>query len=52
MYTYYGVGVGVTGVHTPDGVIACEDNVLGPVVVTCPVPGKAPFNSSVPEEGN
>src|SRR6266566_7926898 len=47
---YYGVGV--IGVHVPEGVTACEDNVLGLVIVTCPAPGKAPFNSSVPEAGN
>ncbi len=45
-------GVVVTGVHAPEGVTACEDTVLGLVVVTCPAPGKAPFNSNVPEDGN
>src|SRR5436190_18740419 len=37
-------GVGDTGVHAPEGVTACEDSVLGLVVVTCPAPGKDPFN--------
>jgi hypothetical protein len=45
-------GVAVTGVHAPEGVTACEDIVLGFVVVTCPAPGKAPFNSTVPDAGN
>lgn len=45
-------GVGDTGVHVPEGVTACEDIVLGLVVVTCPAPGKAPFNCNVPEAGN
>jgi hypothetical protein len=45
-------GVGDTGVHAPEGVTACEDMVLGLVVVTCPAPGKPPFNSNVPEAGN
>ena len=45
-------GVGDTGVHAPEGVTACEDSVLGLVVVTCPAPGKDPFNSNVPEAGN
>ena len=45
-------GVGLAGVHAPEGVTACEDIVLGLVVVTCPAPGKAPFSSNVPEDGN
>ena len=48
---YYGVGV--TGVHVPEGVITCEDTTLGLVVVTWPDPGNAPpFGGSVPEAGN